>query len=168
MKNINRGNGLKDNNSHLFNERQELIFENLDMENIFSLIRIKNSDSIAILEKVKAITSIILNNRRFEYLKDKCLQRGNGGNKVKVGSAVIQEFRVISIATESLNSIRYTILAKYFPRYEYIHDMPGTVTGFTLRRAKLRADLWENNAEISILGNFGKEYYVKINFFTYN
>ena len=169
MKNINPRNDLNDHTSRsLLKDREELIYENLDMENIFSLIRIKNSDSIAILEKVKAITSIMLNKRRYEYLRDKCLLRSNGGKKVKVGSAVFQEFRVISINTESYNSIRYTILAKFFPRYGYLKDAPGTINSFSLKKAKLRPDYWENNAEINILGNFGKEYYVKINFFTHN
>jgi hypothetical protein len=168
MENINRREGLNIGNSHLLNDRAELIYENLDLENIFSLIRINNSDSIAILEKVKAITSILLNKRRYEYLRNKCLQKNNGGRKVKVGSAVFQEFRVISINTESYNSHRYAILAKYFPQFGYLKDAPGTINSFSLKKAKLRPDCWENNAEINILGNFGKEYYVKINFFTHN
>jgi hypothetical protein len=169
MKNINPGNGLKDGGSRqLSNGRDELIIENLDVENIFSLIRINNSDSIAILEKVKAITSIMFEKQKYEYMRDKCLLRSNAGKKVKVGSAVFQEFRVTSISTESYNSIRYAILAKFFPRYGFLKDEPGTINSFSLKKARLRPNCWENNAEINILGNFGKEYYVKINFFTYN
>lgn len=168
MNNTNPVNGLKDKNSPILKERDALIYEQLDLENILSLIRIKNSDSIAILEKVKAISSLLTNKRRYNYLKNKSLQRSNGGIKVRVGSAVVQEFRVISIITESFYSISNTILVKYLPSDGYLKDTPGTINSFSLKKAKLQSDCWENNAEINILGNFDKEYYVKFNFFTYN
>jgi hypothetical protein len=168
MKKANLGKVFDKNSSQSVSDRTELIYDNLDMENIFSLLKIRNPDSISILEKIKAITSIILNKRRFDYLKDKCLEKNNGGKRVKVGSAVLQEFRVISIITESYISVRYSIMAKYFQQHGYLKDIPGTIHGFSLKKSKLRSDCWENKAEINILGNFGREYYVKINFFTHN
>ena len=168
MKNMTSEQEQKNIHSDSLNKKEEQIYENLDMENIFSLLHIRNSDCYTILEKVKAIISLILNKRRYEYLKNKCLVNHNGGTKVKVGSTVLENFRVISITTESFRSIRETIMAKNFPGSEYLNYLPGTVLGFSLTRAKHRPVYWENMAEINILGKFGKEYYVKINFFTYN
>lgn len=169
MKDISRENGLQKHSDMPYsNDQVDLLIDNLELERIFSLIRIKNSDSIDMLEKVKLIFGLILNRRKYDFLMNKCFMRNNGGKKVKVGSAVLHEFRVISISTDSFSSLRQTILAKFFPQHGYIINTPGTINNFALKRAKLRPDCWENNAEINILGHYGREYYVKISFFTYN
>lgn len=168
MENTNNRNIRKRNISDSRNKREEMILENLDIENIFALLRLKNSDTIAILDKVKVILSLLIDSQRYNYLQSKCMQKSNGGTKVIVGSTAIQDYRLISIRTEAFNSVRNTIMGKLFSRYEYYKNIPGTIKGFSLKKANLRPDYWENNAEINILGDFGKEYYVKINFFTYN
>ncbi len=168
MNSINPENGLNNNNLQLLDRSENLMNDHQDLENIFSLIRVDSTDLSSVLEKIKSIAFILLHNENFELLKKKCLQKSNGGKKVKIGSAVFHDYRIISISVESFNSSRNNIIAKFLPRNGYLNNIPGTIKNFSLKKARLRLDCWENIAEISILGNFGKEYYMKINFFTYN
>lgn len=169
MKDISRQKSLQKKSDILhINDQKKLLTDNPELESTFSLLRTQHSDSAAILEKVKLIFGLILNRRKYDSLMNKCFMRSNGGKKVKVGSAVFHEFRVISISTDSYSSLRHTILAKFFLQNDYIKNAQVTITAFALKRAKLRPECWENNAEINILGPYGREYIVKISFFTYN
>ena len=75
MNNVNPKNGLKNNNLQILDDRKELTTNPQDLENIFSLLKMKSTDSGSVLDKIKSIVNLLLYSEYYELLKKKCLQK---------------------------------------------------------------------------------------------
>ena len=139
-----------------------------DIENALDLIRSGSSDSFASILKIKALFNLFIKARNTNYILAKCLDSTNERSLIRTGSYNYYDYRVTSIRSKHMREENIAILIKYFPTFGYMQNRPGTIRSISFKQLVVNEKKQDNCLDVTVLGNFGKEYSVKINFFTYN
>ncbi len=142
--------------------------EKLDIENTLELLRNSNGNAAITLIKVKAAINLLMRKKTFRFLLGRCFDKDNGGQKIRTGSFELDDFRITAISSLTDNREKLALIFKYCPAFGYMKDAPGTVQSFSVKRLSINTKTWNNIIELRMKGNYGKEFSVKINFFTYN
>lgn len=142
--------------------------EKLDFENAFELIRIDTNESDNTASKVKAILNLLTKEKTLEYILSECFKNDNGGDIIRTGAFNYEDYRITAIHSKANNDETLAILIKNFPLFGYLQNTPNNIKSFSIKRLWISKNKWENQILINIMGNFGREYNVKFNFFAYN
>lgn len=144
------------------------INEKIDLENTIDILKNTNHEVATLLIKVKSAINLLLNKNTLEYLIARCYDQDNGGKIVRTGSFDLDEYRITAIRSLAENTEKIALIFKYCPVFGYLRHVPGSILSFSVKILNVSSQKWETRIEIGALGNFGKEFSVKMNFFTYN
>lgn len=161
--NINNKNGTAVNPGSNSTERTQHHVQS-DIRNIFHFIGKASRSYPNMIDKIKVISSMLTRPQIFNHMINEAVKHLKNKKQILIGSGAIDDFRFTAISTnyDGYENKSLLVQLKTYKRLGLF--IPGSITGFILRRDMEKNKRWSNKMEVRAVSLNGKEFTTHLKF----